>query len=386
MELARLSEKTLTFILLVYLILVYLPFTISRAVITKTFIQGDSYYYRAVLDSLLQDRDLALANNVSDDPLNGQLASGRQGLVPKHPILMPLVSLPFYILLGNVGLLLFNIFDCMLVIVLIFALNCLFFHRLIAFITAILYATTTLFLDYTFNYSPDIFSTVLVLTALYLTLQNRFCGGAFFLGLSIFAKITNLPLAGVILLYSFFLIWRRDPASQTYENTLRGKATVTAITFLCFVAALVPFALGNYYLFGSPIVTGYQVTAVADANGHVLSVDHSGKLNQPLLSGIALLLFDPLNGITLTNPIMILAALGVTRIHTMRSHDKALLVALLCVTQLVLFAKYDEWYTSHFSNRFLMTFIALSSVFSSNYLNYLALKSPLAAWTEIDVA
>jgi hypothetical protein len=158
----RLPERSWTFIILLYLCLIYLPFIIARSDSPESFIQGDSYYYRAVIDSLSEDGDLLLANNISADPLNGQLAVGTEGFVPKHPIILPLVSMPFYLLFGSPGLLLFNILDCMLLIVLIFKLNCLFHPRIIAFTTTILYATGTLFLEYTYNYSPDVFATVLI--------------------------------------------------------------------------------------------------------------------------------------------------------------------------------------------------------------------------------
>ena len=44
----------------------------------------------------------------------------------------------------------------------------------------------------------------------------------------------------------------------------------------------------------------------------------------------------------------------------------------------IFFAKYDQSLASHFSNRFLMSFIALSSVFTGNFLKYLSVKFPLA--------
>src|SRR5262249_45864096 len=208
----KLSERHWTVVLLLYLCFVYTPFILSKGPTTLDFLPGDCKYYRAIIVSLLKDGDLLLANNV-DDPLNGQLALGKDGLVPKHPIIMPIVSIPFYLAFGDYGLLLFNIINCMILMVLIFKLNCLFFSRSTAFITTTLFATGTLFFYYTYNYSPDVFSTVLLLSGLYLVLKERFFWGAFFLGLSIFAKLPNLPLAGVILFYAGFVILKGATAN-----------------------------------------------------------------------------------------------------------------------------------------------------------------------------
>lgn len=374
----RLSDRNWTVIILLYLCLIYLPLILSRYASTESFIKGDCYYYRAVIISLLEDRDLLLANNISMDPLNGQLAIGKEGFVPKHPIIMPLVSMPFYLLFGHQGLLLFNMLDCMILIVLIFKLNCLFYNHLIAFITTILYATGTLFLDYTYNYSPDIFSTVLLLAGLYLMLREKFYVSAVLLGLSVFAKIPNAPLVGVILLYAGFVIRRREATNGSDKKHCWDKVAVIIITVVIFMIALTPLAYINYRLFGSPVVTGYQRTVVAGhVENQVLSVNHAGKFNQPLLKGIYWSLLHLRNGIIPTNPVLILAFLGVFWIRRIGYKNKIYLILLICIIQFIIFAKYDEWHTSHFSNRFLMTFIALSSVFTSNFLSYLSIKFSL---------
>ena len=376
MAMHRLPERAWTYIILLYLFFIYLPLIISKSDGTENFIQGDSYYYRAVIDSLLQDGDLLLVNNFPTDPLNGQLAIGRDGFVPKHPILMSLVSLPFYFLFGAPGLLLFNIIGSIFLILLIFKINCLFHSHLISLITTILYATASLFLDYTYGYSPDIFATVLLIGALYLTLRGRFYSGAALLGLSIFAKLPNAPLTAVILAYASIRIWRDSGSSR---ESLKNKIKITAITAVIFLVALLPFAYTNYRLFGSPLVTGYQRTAVAGADGQVQSVDHAGKFNQPLLRGIYVSLFNPRNGVIPTNPVVLLAFLGVVQIRRNRYQEKMYLILLICLIQFVIFAKYDEWYMSHFSNRFLMTFIALSSVFTGNCLSYLSERYSIGA-------
>jgi hypothetical protein len=358
-----------TLTILLFLCLIYPPLIISKSVTTGSFIQGDSYYYRAVADSLLQDGDLLVANNVAADPLNGYLAIGREGLVPKHPIIMSLISMPFYILFGSPGLLLFNVLDSIVLIFLIFKLNCLFFDPIVALITTVLYATGTLFLDYVYNYSPDIFSTVLLLGGLYLVLREKYYIGAVLLGLSIFAKLPNALLSAPILLYAGFIILRGN--AEQDKQQFANKWIVLFITAIIFLISLIPFAYTNYFLFGSPVVTGYQRMAEAGPDGQVISVNHADEFNQPLLKGIDQSLFDYRNGVLLTNPVLALAFLGIFSFRKIKSPDKVVLILILCLVQFLFFAKYDDWSTSHFSNRFLMTFIALSSVFTSNFLTYL---------------
>src|SRR5690242_16919754 len=86
-----------------------------------TFLIGDCAYYRATLVSLLEDRDLDIANNLTVQryPMPSNVARGRHGeFYPKHPILLAVAALPFYVVAGDVGLLAFNLAQlCVLVLV-----------------------------------------------------------------------------------------------------------------------------------------------------------------------------------------------------------------------------------------------------------------------------
>ncbi|HYF66471.1 MAG TPA: hypothetical protein VD886_26820 [Herpetosiphonaceae bacterium] len=347
--------------ILAYLVALYLPLVISRMAVDAIYLKGDCVYYRAVIVSILEDGDMLLENNV-DNPLNGQLALGKDGLAPKHPILMSLVSLPFYALFGDGGLLLFNLVNCMILAVLIFRINLLFHSRFIALITTLLYATTTLFYDYAYNYSPDIFSTVLFLGGLYLVLRERFYAGLAVLGVSLFAKLPNAPLVALVGLYVLLRIWRPEPGAAGPARPLARTLLAGAV----FLAALTPLALANYTLFGSPFTTGYQVTAVAGATpGQAVAVNHTVKFNQPLVAGIANVLLHPFYGVLPSNLAVVLAFFGLAGIRSHARRVELYLIAALCLAQLLFFAKYDEWFTSHFSNRFMMNFVALSAVFSA---------------------
>ena len=359
------TDKKWIFLLFLFLILIYPTYFSSNSSSGNTFIKGDCFYYRAVIDSLLQDRDLLMANNIQHDLLNGQLALGTNGLVPKHPILMPLISIPFYFLFGDTGLLLFNAINCVLLHTFIFKINRLFFDQLISLITSVIYASATLFLDYSYNYSPDIFSTLLVISGLYYVLINRFYLGAFLLGLSVFAKLTNFPLVAAILLYSIFVI-------MSNHKVMFKKSITISITMMTFIFGILPLAYTNHFLFGSPFITGYQRTAIAGpTQDEIVTSNHVSKFNQPLFINSIRMLFDRHQGAIPTNLIVLLAFIGGISMRRKDIDKRIILIAAICLIQFIMFAKYDEWHTSHFSNRFLMTTIALSSIFTSRYLSNL---------------
>jgi hypothetical protein len=368
------SDRRWLVIIVVYLCLIYPPWILSNAVSGIDFIKGDSHYYKAVIISLLEDGDLLLENNIeATDPLNGQLAVGKDGLVPKHPILMSLLSIPFYTALGDRGLLLFNVIDCVILVLLIFKLNRLFVTGLVACLTSVLYATATLIYNYVYNYSPDIFATILILAGMNLVFRKRYYSGALFLGLSVFAKLPNVILASIALLYASWTILTER--SDGTGAALRNNWLRLACALACFTIALTPFGYVNYLLFGSPVITGYQRTAEHGAvAGEIRISDHVNKFNQPFFTGASRLLLDPNSGILPTNPILILAFLGLLYLPKNSDRHAIYLIIAICVAQFMTFAKYDDWQTSEFSNRFLMTFVAGSSVLTSFYLKHIADK------------
>lgn len=361
----RISDRACTTILVLYLCLIYPPWILSNLVAKVDFIKGDGHYYEAVIISLLQDGDLLLANQVPVDLLNGQLALGKQGLVPKHPILLSLVSLPFYQAFGSRGLLVFNIVASVVLVLLIFQLNRLFFTPLHALITTTLYATATLFYNYAYNYSPDVFSTVLILAGLICVLRKRYYFGAVALGFAVFAKLANLPMVAIVLIYAGAMILGG-------HSTAAKRFVQIAAVGIFFALALLPFGFVNHSLFGSPWLTGYQRTAVRGPAGEVAISDHVNKFNQPVVWGSLRLLFDPNSGVVTTNPILLLAFLGLFRMNRPADAAPLYLVLAVCLAQFFTFAKYDEWQTSEFSNRFLMTFVAGSSVLTGGYLEFVA--------------
>ena len=368
------NDSKFIIIIVTILCLIYIPYILSQDLPRETYIKGDCFFYRATIKSILADGDLLLSNNIDTaDPLCDQLALGQEGFVPKHPIIMPLFSIPFYFAFGNQGLLLFNIMNVMILIVLLFKLNRLFFDEWISFSTVMIYAVGTLFLNYVYNYSPDIFSTVMVVGGLYCVLTKRYYVGAFLLGLSLFAKVSNSVPAGIICLYAVVMIFREsEPVAAGGKRAFAKSVTVAGFAAV-FLLSLFPLFYTNQALFGSPFVTGYNRTAVHGTQPEEIAIfDHATQFNQPLLKGTVLLLFYKQWGIIPTNPILIFSFLGVLLLYRKKNRGRYFLLLCIFLAQFVFFAKYEMGGAgySHFSNRFLMTPIALSSVFTGNFLEF----------------
>ena len=352
----------LVLILIAALLATYGSYMSSFETGATIFLRGDGFYYRATIVSLLEDGDLVLNNNIGmRHPMVGHLALGKSGkldkLVPKHPILLSLAATPFYALFGTTGLLWFNLIVVLTIGVVVFLLNTRYVSDPIALGVAYLFGSGTLYLNYSYSYSPDAFSTMLFLLGLYGALSRSYWLGGIGLGLCLFAKLPNAPLVALVCLY---VVWTLLSEQHT-EPRNRGRSRRQLVGFLVILGlAVAPLLITNQFLFGAPWVTGYHRTVVMTG-----LVDHTNSFNQPLLAGLFNLLFHAEKGIVTTNPVLVSSAAGLLLIwHNRHRHELALL-ATLCAAQLLFFASYDYWDVSHFSNRFLMTLVSLGSVFTA---------------------
>src|SRR5262245_61108327 len=140
-----------------------------------TFLVGDCIWYRAALISLLEDGDLDVKNNVARKQYwpAANVSLGQDGAwYPKHPILMPLVAAPLYWLAGNGGLIAFNLLQ-------LAALTaCLWFgarrhaSEEVSIAVVLWFAFGTMLRPVAYNFSPDVFSTLLVCLS-FLTVLSR---------------------------------------------------------------------------------------------------------------------------------------------------------------------------------------------------------------------
>ena len=328
-------------VILLLLEAAYAAVSLARAPREEAFLIGDCPYYAATTISLVQDGDWDLRNQLPGDlgDHEGFFALSKDGrIVPKHSTLMPILSIPFYIVFGKIGFLLFNLIQ---VFFLIFGIAALAGNGAGARLMALVCYLSTPFLAYTFNYSPDIFCAASIVWSFFFAVRKRpiLCG--LLAGLAIWAKVYAallvLPLALIVLPLS----WR-----AVASGVLAG--------FL----AVAPMLAINAHLFGAPWITGYDRDARITPEGFTVT-EHYSRFNQPIVAGLGHLLFDERIGLLRTAPLWFLWPLGLGMAWRERKRRAQAAMALALLLNLLFFARYDEWDASVFGNRFLFPALAL---------------------------
>lgn len=251
-------------------------FAIREHWVPNKWLFGDGAFYMNVARGILEngslrqeamhphswyDRDLGWNHSV--DAAWSNIALGRHGeWWPKHPILMPIASLPFVWALGPLGTLVFQFFFYVLMSVFAYRVAARVASRPAALAAACAFAVTPWIYDRVWGFNNDVFYTVLILAAVDAALAERPALAGALLGVGVFAKNTNVLYAPAL---GLLFLLRKD---------FRGFAK------LCLFAA-VPAALYaamNTYLFGSPIATGYDRILVREA-GRLTTHSHRADFN-----------------------------------------------------------------------------------------------------------
>jgi hypothetical protein len=312
-----------------------------------SFLIGDCPYYASAAVSLWQDNDLDLHNQLKGglEIHQKQVSLGARGeWYPKHPILLPVLSAPFYAAFGVAGFLFFNLLVLTLLGATTWALCRHFVSPGNATLATVLVFGGSFLRAYAYNFSPDLLSTLAMLAGILSILKGRPALAGASWGLGVLAKVSNLFVVALILV---FLIFRRPRADA-------GKAGAALLP------GLVAWALLNVHMFGSPTLTGYDRTIVLD-QGTVTTVSHRGFFDLPAMEGIRGQLLDRRAGILTTSPLLILAIPGF--LILLRKHPwEGLLIVGISEFMFLLFSTYRWWATSHYGNRFLMLPVVLAAV------------------------
>jgi hypothetical protein len=312
-----------------------------------SFLIGDCPYYASAAVSLWHDHDLDLHNQLKGglEIHQRQVSLGARGeWYPKHPILLSVLSAPFYAAFSVAGFLYFNL----LVLTLLGATTWALARHFVSVGTATL-ATVLVFggsflRAYAYNFSPDLLSTLAMLAGILAMLKSRpLLAGASW-GLGMLAKVSNLFVAALILV---FLVFRKPRA-----DAVKASAAL--------LPSLAAWALLNVSMFGSPTLTGYDRTIVLD-QGRVTTISHRGFFDLPVMEGIRGQLLDPRLGLLTTSPLLLLALPGL--LSLLRKHPwEGLLILGVSEFLFLLFSTYRWWATSHYGNRFLMLPVVLAVV------------------------
>ncbi|HMF40842.1 MAG TPA: glycosyltransferase family 87 protein [Polyangia bacterium] len=313
-----------------------------------TFLIGDCAYYRATLVSLLEDRDLDVANNLGVErySLPGNVARGRHGeFYPKHPILLAVVALPFYAVARDIGLLAFNLAQLAALVLVMWIGARRYATNEAALAIVLWYAFGTMLRPVAYNFAPDVLSTLLVAGGIVALLHGRSVAAGALLGLSLWAKWTNavfVPIAFAA------VAARRD--WRALGRFVAGAAAPIA----CLLAL-------NWHMFGSPFVTPYDRVLIAENRRWTIEPSHRTFFTLPFWSGLWRQLTDRQAGLVVAAPPVLLAVPGLVVIFR-RARAEALLIGAACVAQLAMFAKYEQWNISSYGPRFLLSVVALSAL------------------------
>ncbi len=307
----------------------------------ETWIQRDGRFYVNVNTTLVEhlsvdqgefcaswyDGNLGWNRNLDAGWSN--VALGRDGEhLPKHPILLPLMSTPLFWAFGLLGALLFNVL-CYGVI----AAGAFAFARRYASVPAAAFAALALPLAtgiraQTYDYHIDVLMLALFTSALALLYARRGVLAGLILGLTVVLRPTALLWMPSIAL---LVVARRD------WRTL-GRALLSG------TVPLLLFAAANTWLFGRPWWSGYNRVLVT-VNGEPQIADVSDAFSVPFREGLRNLWSGPY-GVEHRLTLMAVAAPGLLLL--IRRRPVYVLSALAGVVgSVILFAKY-RWYGDRF--------------------------------------
>jgi hypothetical protein len=271
---------------------------------------------------------------------------GKNGaFYPKHPILLAVVALPFYVMAGDRGLLAFNLLQlCALVLVMWIGARR-YAPDWVACALMLWFAFGTLLRPAAYNFAPDVLSTLLVASGVVALLYGRVLTGGVLLGLSVWAKWTNLVFLPVA---AGTLAVRRD-----WRGLVRfGAASGVPVLGLLGL---------DWHMFGSPFVTPYDRVVIVKHVRWAVEPSHRTFFTVPFWRGLWTQLTDARMGLVRAAPPVLLAVPGFVALFR-RDRIATLLVGGACVAQLAMFAKYEQWAVSSYGPRFLLSVVALSAL------------------------
>ena len=307
--------------------------------------------------------------NLTDDWSN--VSVGRGGTwYPKQPLLMPILSVPFYLAFGAVGTLLFNLLCGVLGALLAAELAARYTARWAASLLAIGLSATPVLVEQAYGFNNDVFYSLFIVGAALCLAEaagpehsreddgsaGRAVGRAGLLaGLAVLAKVTNV----------FFLV---PFAIWAMARGRPSRPLASLVRFALASAVGVGLAaLANWILFGAPWITAYHRVLVVQA-GHMEIQPHTRLFHRDFWEGLAALWWGPrapnpqAHGLWHTFPLYPLALAGCLAIGWRRRFAEAAALFLALAWPLLFFAKYD-WFRDDF----------LDPV-------YLLSAAPLAAW------
>ncbi len=354
-----------SYFLLLCLTLVYGMYVIRHLEPNFTFSKYDPGWMIATVISIVEDRDLDLRNQLNNDPGEAadQTAQGSGGeWYPLHEYLMAFATVPFYVLFGIPGCLIFNVVVVMRLMMVLFHLCSRHVDQQTAFVAVALTAFATLFLDYTYSYSLDVFGVFLLVASYRFVVGGSLLLSGFVWAIAVAARIPNAVTAPAFLAY-IVLCGRMKPGRSEASGCDRIRAV--SLRLASFAAGALPMflclGLANWSMFGSPLATGYSRWQHFDgARALVSSQDNA--FSASALRQLPSLMFDTRTGLFFGAPLLVVALSFGLRPLWRKSKSEAVLFGLISLCTVALYSKYSLAVPGYPGNRYLMSVVALAAI------------------------
>lgn len=315
------------------------------------YLRGDCPYYYYTALAVLKDHRFDLSKQLPGGwwPHVNQVALSKTGRpVAKHPVVMPILSLPFVAIFGKPGTLVFNLAQCTALVWILYLLALRVARPFAASAAVVLTYIASFLPHYLWNYSPDVCATLLLTAGTLVVAAGKrrrdWIVGGVLLGLAVGAKYPLvLFLPGTLLLIG----------RPFWKPALAVAAGV--------VIPLALLGLLNIHQFGSPLTTGYDRIAILSRDYVASTYSQRSSFDLPFRQGLSGQIFDHDHGLLRTSPVTLISLLGVPALIWQRRRlGTHVVVGSLAL--FLLFCIYDQWDASHYGNRFLMPAVAFGAL------------------------
>ena len=350
------NSRLSTLALILLLTSVFL-FDIAKQYQPYTFANFDPGWQIATTQSIIEDGDLDIKNQLSANPLQvaDQVAIGAHGeWYCVHENLLPILAMPFYLMFGINGCLCLNVILLVASLVIVYQICLCVTEPVFAFTAVLLVAFTSSIRGHAYSFSVDVLGVFMILIALCFLIHERYLWSGVFSGLSVLSRLANLPCVAVFVVWLLF----RKSFRASFVNYMLGALPIACVFFL-----------GNYFMFGNILHTGYSQNAYLVAGSLQIVSQQRLFFSSPLLAGILSILFDRANGIIVNTPMFILGVFGMFPLYK-KSKDLFWLILLSSSALILFYSTYSGAVAlgggvRHFYFIVAMSAIPLATLFSS---------------------
>ena len=350
--------------LLFCLLLVYGMYVMRRLEPGYTFAKYDPGWMVFTVMSIVDDGDLDLRNQLQNNPKNtaDQTSRGLKGQwYPLHEYMMAYLCVPFYITMGIIGCLIFNVLISIALMMLLYDLCCQYMDRKIGFIAVALTSFGTLFLNYTYSFSLDVFGAFILVIAYRTALGKNIALSGFVWGIAVLGRTANIVTAPA---FGLYVLWcaatHKGCNSISRKPIIRKMAVACGHFMLGMMPALLLMGVANWKMYGKPWIISYSRWQHFIEGKFIIS-SQGNAFTASLRERIPLVLFDRKEGLFSGDPLLIFAlAFGLLPLWQ-RSKKEAFLLTMIILSFIILYSKYTPWNMGG-GNRYLMPVMALGAV------------------------